>query len=222
VVPVGDGQVVTVGRVPGGLRAYVAVSGGFDSPVVVGSRSNDLWSGLGPGPLVAGDRLDLGPPTRPRGQLLPSPGATTRVGPRAIRIIEGPHGTPGTGTGLVAGGPFTVGEASNRIGVRLLAPDRSPGPDSQGIPSTAMVTGAVQLPPDGNPIILMPDHATVGGYPVVGCVIAADLSVVGQLKPGDAVTFDLIDRRAAHREWAGRERLLTARVTGWFPTQAGT
>ena len=62
-----------------------------------------------------------------------------------------------------------------------------------------MVTGAVQVPPDGRPIILLPDHATVGGYPVVACVVAADLALLGQLAPGDAVAFVEVDRSAAAR-----------------------
>jgi antagonist of KipI len=85
-----------------------------------------------------------------------------------------------------------------------------------------MITGAIQLPPDGNPIILMPDHATTGGYRVVACVIAADLPLLGQLGPGDTVTFTAVDRPAARRWYLERERLLAARVTGWFPTEAAT
>ena len=224
VLPVEDGQVVSVGRVLGGLRAYMAVSGGFEPPPVVGSRSTDLLSGLGPGPLVAGDRLDLGPPNRPRGQLLPPlddpPG---RTGAAVVRVIAGPHRLP-SATEPLAAGPWTVGPASNRIGVRLTSPPRpGPGPVAGGrIPSMGMITGAVQLPPDGEPIILLCDHATVGGYPVIACVIAADLPVVGQLAPGDTVEFVAVDRATARRETARRQRALAERITGWFPTEAGT
>ena len=85
-----------------------------------------------------------------------------------------------------------------------------------------MVTGAIQLPPDGDPIILLPDHATVGGYPVVACVIGVDLPIVGQLEPGDTLEFVSVDRATARRERARREQALNERVTGWFPTTAGT
>ena len=68
----------------------------------------------------------------------------------------------------------------------------------------------------------MPDHATVGGYPVTGCVIAADLPRLGQLAPGDAVTFTEVDRDAARRAYEHWERSLDRRVSGWFPTAAGT
>jgi allophanate hydrolase subunit 2 len=125
--------------------------------------------------------------------------------------------------------------ASNRIGIRLLPDeerdhrvegdggvDRPTVPHPGGIPSTGMVTGAIQLPPDGHPIVLMPDHATVGGYPVPGCVISADLPVLGQLAPGDTLRFAEIDRPTARRARAHWEHSLDGRVSGWFPTAAGT
>ena len=194
VSPVEDGQVVTVGRVLGGLRAYVAVSGGFETPPVVGSRSTDLLSGLGPGPLIAGDHLDIGPPNRPRGRLLHPLDPKARIRPVVVRVIVGPHRLPPESHGLLTSGLWTVGPASNRIGVRLTAGSRRATAPGHPIPSTGMVTGAVQLPPDGDPIILLPDHATVGGYPVIACVIAADLPVVGQLEPGDTVELVAVDR----------------------------
>ena len=100
--------------------------------------------------------------------------------------------------------------------------DRPTVPHPGGIPSTGMVTGAIQLPPDGHPIVLMPDHATVGGYPVAGCVISADLPVLGQLAPGDTLRFAEVDRQAARLARDHWERSLDGRVSGWFPTAAGT
>ncbi len=85
-----------------------------------------------------------------------------------------------------------------------------------------MVTGAVQVPPDGRPIILMPDHATVGGYPVACCVIAADLPILGQLAPGDTLSLVNVDPLAATTARHRAERSLDHRVTGWFPTVVGT
>jgi KipI family sensor histidine kinase inhibitor len=237
VFPVGDSQVVTVGRIHGGLRAYLAVSGGFETNMVVGSRSSDLLSGLGPGPLVAGDRLDLGSPGRPHGQLLP-PAETWLPRPslpttshRTVRVLPGPHRVPAAGDSPLAAGPWIVAPASNRIGVRLSPHDQPSPNDPAGppagrptgqIPSTGMVAGAIQLPPDGHPIVLLPDHATVGGYPVVACVIAADLPVVGQLEPGEIVEFVTVDLPTARALLASSERALEARVTGWFPTEAAT
>jgi biotin-dependent carboxylase-like uncharacterized protein len=234
VVPVEDGQVVSIGRIRSGLRAYLAVSGGIDTPLEIGSRSSDVLCGVGPGALRAGDRLDLGPPSRPRGRLsYPAPSAQDGL-PRAIRVLSGPHPLSEGRFGQLCAQPWVVGNASNRIGIRLVAAPAgagpvdgdprspAPGPDADDIPSTGMVTGAVQVPPDGNPIILMPDHATVGGYPVACCVITADLPLLGQLRPGDAVRLTPVDRdtaRAAGERW---EASLDERVSGWFPTAAGT
>ncbi len=240
VVPVGDGQVVSIGRVRSGLRAYLAVSGGIDLPPEMGSRSSDVLCGLGPGALRAGDRLDLGPPSRPRGRLSspPSPARDGQV--REIRVLAGPHRLSPAQYRRLGSRVWVVGEASNRIGIRLAAttPDPDPSvdarpradPDPQagvhggpaGIPSTGMVTGAVQVPPDGDPIILMPDHATVGGYPVACCVITADLPVLGQLRPGDRLRLATVDAetaRTARERWVAS---LDERVSGWFPTATGS
>jgi KipI family sensor histidine kinase inhibitor len=219
VLPVRPGQEVAIGRVRGGLRAYVAVAGGLTTPVMVGSRSTDMLCGLGPAPLAAGDQLDLGEPTRPHGQLSP-PDETTSVD--RIRIIPGPHPFEPSERERLTTTTWTVGSDSNRIGLRLHAPDGPVPREAAGIPSTAMITGAIQVPPDGEPIILMPDHATVGGYPVVACVIAADRPKLGQLLPGDTVTFSTVDLDEARRQYRHQERALDARVSGWFPTEAGT
>ena len=230
VVPVVDGQVVSVGRVRAGLRAYLAVSGGFDIPLEVGSRSSDMLCGLGPGPLRSGDRLDLGPPSRPLGLLSPPRVPFGSGGRPVLRVLPGPHLVP-SGLRRLLSGRWTVGAASNRVGLRLeaagdLSTDARGDPAREraaaAIPSTGMVTGAVQIPPDGNPIVLMPDHATVGGYPVACCVISADLPLLGQLSPGDTVDFTPVDAMAARDARDRWERSMAERVSGWFPTAAGT
>jgi len=87
--------------------------------------------------------------------------------------------------------------------------------------SAPMMTGAVKVPPDGHPIILLPDHATVGGYPVLACVVRSDLPLVGQLVPGNEVTFVEVDLETALRLRTEDREATAARVTGWFPTVAG-
>jgi len=225
VVPIGPGQTVTVGRVRAGLRAYLAVSGGLEVPGQLGSRSSDVLCGLGPPPLAAGHRLPVGSPSRPHGLLLP-PSAATRAGRHhRVRVLVGPHPLDPDHHRQLLSATWVVGEASNRIGIRLLP---GPGPAPVGpmpvgtIPSTGMVTGAVQIPPDGRPIILMPDHATVGGYPVACCVISADLPVLGQLAPGDTLGLAAVDAAAARSAQRQGERALDQRVSGWFPTAAAT
>ncbi len=161
------------------------------------------------------------------------------IGPRIVRVVAGPRQIDGDAWSRLLATPWTVGTTSNRIGVRLVAEDgpgtsgglapgsvstrgTSTGSVSTGSVSTGMITGAIQLPPDGQPIILLPDHATVGGYPVVGCVITADLPVAGQLAPGDLVRFAEVDLEVAQHAWHHQVRLLDGRVRGWFPTAAGT
>ena len=224
VVPVRDGQTVAVGRVRVGLRVYLSVAGGFATPVTAGSRAADLLSGLGPGPLAAGDRLECGPPTAPPRGLLsrPTGALPDRGAPTILRIVPGPHGAGGGALQWLTATTWRVGGDSNRIGLRLADPSGrdpvTPGP----VPSTGMVTGAVQVPPGGEPIILMPDHATVGGYPVVACVITADLPVLGQLAPGDPVGFAVVGHQTAGKARRSASEALGRQVTGWYPTRAGT
>jgi biotin-dependent carboxylase-like uncharacterized protein len=220
VVPVADGQSLSIGPVRRGLRAYLGVAGGVQGPVLLGSRSSDLLSGLGPGPLRAGDRLGLGPPGRMRGRLVDRP--DRGPGPVRVRAVPGPHADGTAILDRLASVTWRVGPGSDRVGVRLEPADGSTLPAVAPRPSTPMVTGAVQLPPDGHPIVLLPDHATVGGYPAVACVITADLGLLGQLRPGDDVAFDLVDRDSATRALRLARADLGDRVTGWYPTVAGT
>ena len=217
VVPVRAGQQVRVGAVHQVLRAYLGVAGGFDTPVVVGSRASDLLSGLGPGPLQVGDRLGLGPPVRPRGFLTPDGGTTEPAGPAALRLVPGPHDFAAEELDALVEGAWTVGADSNRVGLRLEGGARRLTPPALPA-SVGMVDGAIQVPPDGRPIVLMPDHATVGGYPIAACVIAADLPLLGRLRPGDALRFAWVDWPAGRRALRDRDRAAAARVRGWFPT----
>ena len=220
VVPVQPGQTLTVGRVHVGLRAYVAVAGGIRTPPVVGSRSSDQLSGLGPGPLRAGDRLELGGPARPHG-LLSRPPPAGADPTRPVRVVLGPHPFPPTAVDALFRTSWSVGAHSNRIGLRLEGV-RPIGPDRPPVTSTGMVPGAVQVPPDGNPIVLMVDHATVGGYPVIACVVSADLPRLGQARPGDRLAFAPIDPAEARRAFRQRAVALASSVSGWFPTAAAT
>ena len=247
VVPLSDGQTVRVGRIRAGLRAYVALAGGLDAPVLFGSRSSDTLAGLGPGPLRRGDRLARDRPDRRhdvpgrshdvpgRGHNVPgrargrlewpdgTPGAEpTRGGdrdPTVLRVVPGPHGSPGDG---LVSATWTVSGEADRIGVRLDAADGPPLVAASTPDSTPMMTGAVQVPPDGRPIVLLPDHATVGGYPVVACVVTADLPILGQLVPGGRVAFVEVDGPTAAGLRVAASRAADARVSGWYPTVAGS
>ncbi len=224
VVPVADGQTVSVGRIHRGVRAYLAVAGGLETPTVVGSRASDLLSGLGPGPLRAGDRLARGRPGPVRGTLFPprsTPFPGTGGGITVLRALAGPHPFPEELLDRLYGTVWRIGSRSDRIGLRLEAPGTTL-PVTDRTASTGMVTGAVQIPPDGTPIVLLPDHATVGGYAVAACVIAADLPVLGRLAPGDRVVLRRCERHEARTALVRARHELDGRVSGWYPTAAGT
>jgi antagonist of KipI len=211
-----------------GARAYLAMPGGVAVPEVLGSGSTCLSGGFGGvdgRPLRPGDRLaPRVTKTQWHGlddRIWAVPGdATPAVDPGAspIRVLDGPHLDLVHGPimdGLIAG-PWTVDPASDRVGLRLAGPDLAEG-DAAGSRSTwpellshGVVWGTVQLSSDGAPIILLADHQTTGGYPVVAVVIAADRPRVGQLRPGAAVRFERADVATAREELRRQRALLAA------------
>jgi KipI family sensor histidine kinase inhibitor len=223
VVPVAAGQEVSIGATLDDLRCYVAVAGGIEVDPVLGSRSSDVLSGLGPGPLRAGDVLGIGPPTRPRGWMVRGgagahPDGAHRGAP-VLRVVPGPDGLGTDAVRRLLAGTWEVGGASDRMGVRLFG-DEPLDTALPGIASRGMVTGAVQVPPDGRPVVLLCDHATVGGYPVAATVVHADLGALGQLRPGDALRFEAVDLAQADRARVHAERALGKSVVGWFPVRS--
>jgi biotin-dependent carboxylase-like uncharacterized protein len=226
VVPLAVGQRLAVGAVRAGLRCTVAVAGGLAVPGVLGSCSTDLLSGLGPGPLAAGDVLGSGDPGPMGDHLGPgAPGGAARRGPWVLRVLPGPHGrwfAPDAFERL-SGARFVVDAASDRIGIRLTPADGGPGVarregelDSQG-----MVTGAVQVPPDGRPVVLGPDHATVGGYPVVAVVAGCDRWLLGQCRPGDEVELAPVAAEEAATALDALRRAAAVAVVGRYPSVPG-
>ncbi|MFI8517927.1 biotin-dependent carboxyltransferase family protein [Streptomyces sp. NPDC085481] len=188
-VRVGAGQLLEVGAAVRGLRAYVGFGGGIAVDPVLGSRSTDLLSGLGPAPLADGAVLPLGTEAAVRGSVdaPPWPGPPDEL---VLRVRLGPRDdwfTPGALRAL-ATRAWRVSLASNRIGLRTDGPslDRAVGGE---LPSEGMPLGAVQVPPDGRPVVFLADHPTTGGYPVVAVVREADLAAAAQAVPGTAVRF---------------------------------
>ncbi|MDA8366255.1 MAG: carboxyltransferase domain-containing protein [Actinomycetota bacterium] len=208
-----------------------------------GSLASDVTTTLGPPPLSTGMRLILGDPTHPRSHLLPvaaalqdratngsgANGSGASGAPlRTVRIIPGPHGVDDATGSELARQRWCVQPEANRMGVRLApAHDGAPPPSLSlslpslslptRIPSLPMVLGAVQVPPDGRPIILLPDHATVGGYPVVGIVASVDRAIVGQLTPGVNVRFVWVSLDEAADLTRRHRSLLSSRVVGRYP-----
>ncbi|SDK72648.1 biotin-dependent carboxyltransferase family protein [Nonomuraea jiangxiensis] len=170
-----------------GMRTYLAVRGGIAVEPVLGSRSTDSLSGLGPEPLRAGTLLPVGPPLGGiHADLAPPPAPR----PPVLRVLPGPRADWFVPEALdvLCGRPYEVSQDSNRVGVRLRGPELARARNGE-LPSEGMVVGAVQVPPSGQPIVFLADHPPTGGYPVIGVVRAADLPVAAQLRPGDQVRF---------------------------------
>jgi biotin-dependent carboxylase-like uncharacterized protein len=184
---VGAGEVLEIGPCREGVRVYVSVRGGIDVEPVLGSRSTDLMSALGPSPLQDGDLLSIGPdpPSEPQ-ELEPPP---SRPEEPVLRVLPGPRDDWFEPNALEAlGRPWQVGLNSNRIGVRLEGPTLERVRHDELL-SEGLVTGALQVPPSGQPILLLNDHPTTGGYPVIAVVHTDDLPLAGQLRPGQRLRF---------------------------------
>ncbi len=183
------GALLEVGAATAGVRGYLAVAGGIDVPPVLGSRSTDLLAGLGPAPLAAGDRLPVGtpPPYRARPELVPLPAPPAEL---VLRLRLGPRADWFTPEAVARLGldRYLVSPTGNRVGLRTEGPPVARARDGE-LPSEGMVLGAVQIPPDGRPVVFLADHPTTGGYPVIGVVPAADLAAAAQARPGTPVRF---------------------------------
>jgi antagonist of KipI len=209
------GARIVFGERLAGLRAYVAVSGGLDVPRVLGSRATDVRSGLGGlngRPLRDGDSVPLGAPPLQRTTSRIPGGADWMLatGTARLRLIRGPDEGPNAAAALDAltSITFTVSQRCDRMGYHLeggFVPI-----DAEPRLSAPVATGVVQVPPSGQPVLLMADRQTTGGYAPIGAVIAADLPVAGQLGPGDSVCFAPCDIATALRQLVAREQVLLA------------
>ncbi|WP_030953571.1 biotin-dependent carboxyltransferase family protein [Streptomyces sp. NRRL S-481] len=194
-VRVPAGALLDVGPAVSGVRAYVGISGGIAVEPVLGSRSTDLLSGLGPAPLADGTVLPLGRPTgaHARVDVAPQPAPPDEL---VLRVTLGPRDdwfTPEAVRAFVSR-PYSVSPASNRIGLRTDGPALERARPGE-LPSEGVVLGAVQVPPDGRPVVFLADHPTTGGYPVIAVVHTADLPAAAQAVPGTPVRFVTVSRR---------------------------
>jgi len=180
-----------------GCRAYVAFAGGIDVPLVLGSRSTDLASGFGGylgRPLAAGDRLSLLPAretgrrrfaAQEGGASVVDAGEATGREDATVRVVLGPQAERFTEEALAQffSATWDLRATSDRAGLRLEGPAlRHRG--AREIPSDGLVPGSIQVPPDGQPIVMLADGPTTGGYPKIATVVRADLPVLAQLVPG--------------------------------------
>lgn len=208
-----------IGPITSGARAYLAISGGFDVAVTLGSRSTHhraAFGGFRGRPLRANDILRWSDRHAPSTARIPfrAPAHSSPVSTETsveLRAVESIHAAlfPAT-SAMFWNQPYTVSTSSDRAGVRLVGDDvASPG---AWLPSEGLMPGAVQVPPDGQPIILGADHPTTGGYPVIACVIGSDLPLVAQLRPRADVRFRRVTLEEARRLWRESERSLDALI----------
>lgn len=216
------GSLVSFTAPRAGCRAYVAIAGGIDVPVVLGSRATDLIAGIGGldgRALQRGDELtaanagDLS--RRIRDQLHADPRRARSAGrsllPRqasepVVRVLPGPEYNRFSAASreLLTAGAFVVTPQSNRMGIRLTGPALSLA-GLYDLHSSPVATGTIQVPPSGDPIVLMADHQTIGGYPRIASVITVDLPLLAQAPPGTHVRFREVSVAEAQSLYLQRE-----------------
>jgi biotin-dependent carboxylase-like uncharacterized protein len=190
-----DGQVIALGTPRSGLRSYLAVRGGIDVDPVLGSRSYDVMSAIGPRPLQAGDVLTVGAHTEDFPELDQAPVAPIGRDVLELVVVPGPRDDWFDDPDALVRTDWVTSERSDRVGMRLTGrPLRHRRPDRQ-LPSEGAVRGAIQVPPNGLPVILGPDHPVTGGYPVIGVVVDRDVDAVAQVRPGQHVRMHWSRRR---------------------------
>lgn len=193
-----NGATIRLGMPVSGLRTYLAVRGGIDAPQVLGSRSTDTMSGLGPPPVQKGDVLTVGHDEDewPAADVIPQGFHEADTGPVTLRVHLGPRDDWFTEESrrLLTSQTYEVTSDSDRIGARLSGKQPLERIRDTELSSEGMVAGALQVPPGGQPVLFLADHPVTGGYPVIAVV--RDVSAAAQLRPGDAVRFTLAPRSA--------------------------
>ncbi len=187
-----DGDVLTLGVPRQGLRYMIAVRGGIRMPVALGSMSTDTLGGLGPAPLTEGDLVPIGSDAIDAVYPYPWPRALPASGDLVeLDITLGLRDDWFTAAALrvLTAQEWLVTQRADRVGIRLLGDKPLQRAVAGELPSEGAVTGAIQVPPDGQPVLFLADHPVTGGYPVVGALTDACLDLAGQLPPGARVRF---------------------------------
>ncbi|MEB3032369.1 5-oxoprolinase/urea amidolyase family protein [[Mycobacterium] nativiensis] len=199
-----DGQTISLGTPRSGLRTYLGVRGGIEVTPVLGSRSYDVLAAIGPAPLRDGDVLHIGEPTGDYPELDQAPVATIPDDVVELRVTPGPRDDWFVDPDIMVRTNWLVTNHSDRAGMRLVGmPLEYRWPDRQ-LPAEGADRGAIQIPPNGMPIILGPDHPVTGAYPVVGVVVEADIDTLAQVRPGQTVRMHWSRPRqhpSGHSSW---------------------
>jgi biotin-dependent carboxylase-like uncharacterized protein len=182
-----DGQVISLGAPLAGLRTYLAVRGGIGVEPVLGSRSYDVMSAIGPAPLRSGDVLPVGEHTDDYPELDQAPVAAISKHLVELLVVPGPRDDWLVDPDALVHTIWMASNRSDRVGMRLEGrPLQHRWPDRQ-LPSEGTTRGAIQVPPNGLPVILGPDHPVTGSYPVVAVVTNDDIDKAAQVRPGQYV-----------------------------------
>ena len=207
-----------------GLRTYLAVAGGVTTPSMLGSRSTHVASeigGVGGRALEPGDVLEIGEILAPAvsGKMFNSsdtPANDSELPAVNVRVVLGPQDDEFSAAGIrtFLDSPYVVTDQSNRQGLRLNGPVIESRTGSYDIVSDAVVNGSVQIPGDGNPIVLLADRQPTGGYAKIATVITVDLPKLGQAAPGTKITFVAISVEKS-------QQLLRERSTRLFKSELG-
>lgn len=215
-VHLNGGALLDIGLAESGARAYLCVQGGIDVPLFLGSASTHLMTGLGGHlgrPLRKGDQLRVHDSQESIAAVKLRREALVRLAPRkTVRITHGPQAnwfTDEQRAALVTN-PYRVSQDSNRIGLRLEG-TAVPCAQSSHMITEGVALGAVQAPASGQPIILFVEQQTTGGYPKIANVISADISSLGQLRPGDEMRFEWVSVETAAALIREQARLLNPR-----------
>jgi len=187
------GERIQVGALRRGARGYLAVAGGFATPLELGSRSTHVRSGLGGGPLRAGDRLPIARDKAPAGADVAIDPAALPYLDGAIRVVLGPQDDRFTAEGIATflSGEYALTAEADRMGYRLDGPEIEHR-DGFNTISDTILTGSIQVPGTRKPIVLMADRQTTGGYPKIATTATASLPSLAQMKPGDRLRFTAV------------------------------
>lgn len=200
IVPAGAELVIAPATL--GMRTYIAVRGGLIADTELDSAATDMLSGLGPDPIQAGDRIAMAlTPPASANSLLSNPLRVTQENGKTtgtVRCVLGPRDDwfDAATVERFLNTEFAVTSDSNRVGLRLESPEPLERSREGELPSEGMVAGSVQIPPNGQPVLFLRDHAVTGGYPVIATVINEDVDIAAQLPPGGTIRFERFEPTA--------------------------
>jgi biotin-dependent carboxylase-like uncharacterized protein len=182
-----DGELIALGVPQSGLRSYLAVRGGIGAAPVLGSRSHDVLSGIGPAPLQPGDVLPIADHTEQYPELEQAPVAPIADQLVELTVVPGPRDDWIADADALVHTVWVASDRSDRVGMRLQGRPLAHRRPGRQLPSEGATRGAIQVPPNGLPVILGPDHPVTGGYPVVGVIADHDIDKIAQVRPGQQV-----------------------------------